>query len=130
MIVFFSQSLKREVNQRIDVIPRIIYEPQLINDDSRYILQPGSELPAHYFRLKAVDDVKLLGTCLNNFIMQYIDENRKPPSIFIWDFRDYKCFNLRLCYSPYPNVFSVTQYLPVIFSGINILLCYILNFAM
>jgi len=62
--------LKKEIDQRIDVIPRIVYEPQLINDnDSRYILQPGSELPPHYFRLKAVDDIKLLGICLNNFIV-------------------------------------------------------------
>ncbi|PNF29694.1 hypothetical protein B7P43_G13059, partial [Cryptotermes secundus] len=54
-------SLKREVDRRIDVIPRIVYEPQLINDsESRYILQPGSQLPPHYFRLKAVDDVKQL----------------------------------------------------------------------
>jgi hypothetical protein len=77
MIIFFSQSLKREIDRRIDVIPHIVYEPQLINDDSCYILQPGSELPPHYFRLKAVDDIKILGTCLNNFIIQYIDENRK-----------------------------------------------------
>lgn len=73
---FFLQSLKREVDRRIDVIPRIVYEPQLINDsESRYILQPGSQLPPHYFRLKAVDDVKQLGTCLNNFT-EYIDEHR------------------------------------------------------
>ena len=56
------QSLKRELDRRIEVIPRIVYEPQLIMDnDPRYILQPGTELPPHYFRLKAVDDVKLLG---------------------------------------------------------------------
>jgi hypothetical protein len=59
---FFLQSLKREIERRIDVIPRIVYDPQLISDnDSRYILQPGSELPPHYFRLKAVDDIKILG---------------------------------------------------------------------
>jgi len=58
----FLQSLKREIERRIDVIPRIVCEPQLIIDnDSRYILQPGCELPPHYFRLKAVDDIKLLG---------------------------------------------------------------------
>ncbi|XP_067002021.1 protein C1orf43 homolog [Anabrus simplex] len=56
-----KKSLKREIDRRIDVIPRIIYEPQLINDDDpRYILQPGTELPPYYFRMKAVDDVKLL----------------------------------------------------------------------
>lgn len=58
----FLQSLKRDIERRIDVIPRIICEPQLISDnDSHYILQPGCELPPHYFRLKAVDDIKLLG---------------------------------------------------------------------
>lgn len=56
-----KKSLKREIERRIDVIPRIVCEPQLISDnDSRYILQPGCELPPHYFRLKAVDDIKLL----------------------------------------------------------------------
>jgi hypothetical protein len=54
-----------------------------MNDsESRYILQPGSQLPPHYFRLKAVDDVKQLGICLNNFA-EYTDEHRKQLSIFI-----------------------------------------------
>ncbi|GLH06163.1 hypothetical protein R5R35_010178 [Gryllus longicercus] len=56
-----KKSLKREIDRTIDVIPRIVYEPKLINDDDpRYILQPGTELPPYYFRLKAVDDVKVL----------------------------------------------------------------------
>lgn len=56
-----KKSLKREIHRRIDVIPKIVYEPKLINDnDSRYILPPGSHLPPFYCRLKAVDDVKLL----------------------------------------------------------------------
>jgi len=42
------------------VIPRIQYEPQLISDP-RYILTPGGQVPPHYYRLKAVDDVKTLG---------------------------------------------------------------------
>lgn len=29
--------------------------------DSRYILCPGQQVPAYYHRLKAVDDVKMLG---------------------------------------------------------------------
>lgn len=36
-------------------------EPKLISKtDSRYILFPGQQIPAHYYRLKAVDDVKIL----------------------------------------------------------------------
>lgn len=59
---FRFQSLKRELDRMIEVIPRVIHEPHLINNnDPRYILQPGTELPPHYFRLKAVDDVKSLG---------------------------------------------------------------------
>lgn len=42
------------------MIPRIQYEPQLISDP-RYILTPGGQVPPHYYRLKAVDDVKSLG---------------------------------------------------------------------
>lgn len=44
------------------MIPRIVCEPQLLNKtDPRYIVYPGQQIPAHYYRLKAVDDVKLLG---------------------------------------------------------------------
>ncbi|XP_064211965.1 protein C1orf43 homolog [Tribolium castaneum] len=53
--------LKREIERRIDVIPRIICDPQLISKkDPRYIVYPGQQIPAHYYRLKAVDDVKTL----------------------------------------------------------------------
>ncbi|XP_008543448.1 protein C1orf43 homolog [Microplitis demolitor] len=54
-----KKSLKREIERRIQVIPRIQYEPQLISDP-RYIMEPGSQVPPHYYRLKAVDDVKTL----------------------------------------------------------------------
>ncbi|RZF44836.1 hypothetical protein LSTR_LSTR000788 [Laodelphax striatellus] len=56
-----KKSLKREIHRRIDVIPKIAYEPRMISEtDSQYILPPGSHLPPFYCRLKAVDDVKLL----------------------------------------------------------------------
>ncbi|KAF6216117.1 hypothetical protein GE061_000455 [Apolygus lucorum] len=56
-----KKSLKKEIHRRVDLIPKIVYEPQVINDnDSRYILPPGSQLPPFYYRLKACDDVKLL----------------------------------------------------------------------
>lgn len=61
------QSLKKEIERRIEVIPRIQYEPQLISDP-RYILTPGGQAPPHYYRLKAVDDVKTLGKLLHHRI--------------------------------------------------------------
>lgn len=51
----------REIERRLDCIPRIVHEPQLIwDDDSRYIVRPESPLPPFYWRLKAVDDIKIL----------------------------------------------------------------------
>jgi len=62
VISLLLKALKREIERRLDLIPRIICEPKLINNtDPRYILFPGQQIPAHYYRLKAVDDVKLLG---------------------------------------------------------------------
>lgn len=58
----FLQSIKKEIERRLDCIQRIAYEPQLIwDDDSRYILKPDTTLPPFYYRLKAVDDIKILG---------------------------------------------------------------------
>lgn len=57
------QSIKKEIERRLDCIQRIAYEPQLIwDDDSRYILKPDASLPPYYYRFKAVDDIKILGT--------------------------------------------------------------------
>ncbi|XP_060531923.1 protein C1orf43 homolog [Cylas formicarius] len=53
--------LKREIEKRLDIIPRILCEPKLIaKADPRYILFPGQQIPIHYYRMKAVDDVKVL----------------------------------------------------------------------
>ncbi|CAG5099899.1 Similar to Protein C1orf43 homolog (Rattus norvegicus) [Cotesia congregata] len=43
-----KKSLKRELERRIQVIPRIQHEPQLISDP-RYIMEPGSQVPPHYY---------------------------------------------------------------------------------
>ncbi|TGZ42249.1 uncharacterized protein C1orf43 homolog [Temnothorax curvispinosus] len=61
-----KKSLKKEIERRIEVIPRIQYEPQLISDP-RYILTPGGQAPPHYYRLKAVDDVKTLETEITRY---------------------------------------------------------------
>lgn len=55
-----SKNIKKEIERRLDCIQKIVYEPQLIEDDSCYILQPEVSLPPYYYRLKAVDDVKIL----------------------------------------------------------------------
>lgn len=55
-----KKSIKKEIERRLDCIQRITYEPQLLDDDSSYILQPDSTLPPYYYRLKAVDDIKIL----------------------------------------------------------------------
>lgn len=55
------KSLKREIERRLDAIPRIVCEPQLASkSDPRYIVFPGQQIPTHYYRFKAVDDVKIL----------------------------------------------------------------------
>lgn len=55
-----KKSIKKEIERRLDCIQQIAYEPQLIADDSCYILQPDPNLPPYYYRLKAVDDIKIL----------------------------------------------------------------------
>ncbi|XP_015584927.1 uncharacterized protein C1orf43 homolog [Cephus cinctus] len=70
-----KKSLKRETERRIEVIPRIQYEPQLISDP-RYIMAPGGQVPPHYYRMKAVDDVKTLEA----EITRYDNCMRRHPS--------------------------------------------------
>lgn len=55
---------KREIERRIELIPRILTEPQLMDEDPRFIVAPGHQIPVHYYRFKAVDMVKLLGKSL------------------------------------------------------------------
>ncbi|XP_052866844.1 protein C1orf43 homolog isoform X1 [Anopheles cruzii] len=58
-----KKSIKKEIERRLDSIQKIYYEPKLIwndKDDEKYILQPDSNLPPYYWRMKAVDDVKEL----------------------------------------------------------------------
>ncbi|KAL1453909.1 hypothetical protein WDU94_010212 [Cyamophila willieti] len=56
-----KKAYRREIERRIECIPRILYEPQLLPElDSKYILPPGSSLPPYYYRMRTVDDVKLL----------------------------------------------------------------------
>ncbi|XP_044747230.1 protein C1orf43 homolog [Coccinella septempunctata] len=60
------KALKLEIERRIAAIPKIICEPKLITkEDPRYIVTPGQQIPIHYYRLKAVDDVKTLEEAIN-----------------------------------------------------------------
>ncbi|SPP74816.1 protein C1orf43 homolog [Drosophila guanche] len=55
--------LRREIERRLDCIQKIAQEPRLLwNDGDKYIVPPEQEkpLPPYYYRMKAVDDVKLL----------------------------------------------------------------------
>ncbi|KAF4522950.1 hypothetical protein B566_EDAN009540 [Ephemera danica] len=59
-----KKSLRRDIDRRIELIPRILYEPRLLGeedgDNERYIIRPGAQVPPSYYRFKAVDDIKLL----------------------------------------------------------------------
>lgn len=60
MLCLFK-GLRRNIECYIDIIQRITCEPQLLSDnDNRYIVCPGQQVSTHYYRLKAVDDIKLL----------------------------------------------------------------------
>ncbi|XP_075981082.1 protein C1orf43 homolog [Anticarsia gemmatalis] len=53
-----KKCLKREIERRIEAVPRIMHEPRLLSTEpSHYILEP--QQPYHY-RFRAVDDVKTL----------------------------------------------------------------------
>jgi hypothetical protein len=64
------------------VIPKICFEPKLLaidqdDDRSKYILPPPAELndkplPAHYYRMKAVDDVKKLGSIYFFYLVKIV----------------------------------------------------------
>ncbi|CAH1113711.1 unnamed protein product [Psylliodes chrysocephalus] len=74
-----SKVLKREIERRIDLIKKIECEPRLISkSDPRYIVCPGQQIPAHYYRLRAVDDVKVLEqeiTKQDNCLYRHPSEN-------------------------------------------------------
>lgn len=52
--------MKREIERRLDSVDKMYFEPQLLAKDDKFILKPGTSLPPFYYRMKAVDDVKLL----------------------------------------------------------------------
>ncbi|XP_050519807.1 protein C1orf43 homolog [Daktulosphaira vitifoliae] len=81
-----KKAFKREIERRIEIIPRIAFEPKLItnkqNDHSKYILPPAESnqksLPGHYYRMKTCDDIKILEneiTKLDKILIRHPSEN-------------------------------------------------------
>ncbi|XKL68466.1 hypothetical protein PGB90_003957 [Kerria lacca] len=60
-----KKSFRREIDRRIECIPKILYEPKILDtNDPKYILPPSENciyLSSLYYRSRAVDDVKKLG---------------------------------------------------------------------
>ncbi|XP_008208547.1 uncharacterized protein C1orf43 homolog isoform X2 [Nasonia vitripennis] len=70
------KSLRKEIDRRIHVIPRIQYEPYL--DESIHKLMNEGPIPSHFYRLKAVNDFKKLELQINhqnNFFKRHPKEN-------------------------------------------------------
>lgn len=55
-----KKDLRKEIERRLDCIQKIVKEPKLLWEDDKYILKPDQKLPPYYYRMKAVDDVKVL----------------------------------------------------------------------
>ncbi|XP_055856542.1 protein C1orf43 homolog [Episyrphus balteatus] len=55
-----KKGIRREIERRLDCIQKIAHEPKLLWDDDKYILKPDQPLPPYYYRMKAVDDIKIL----------------------------------------------------------------------
>ena len=56
-----KKALRKEIERRLDCIQKIAQEPKLLWNDDKYILQCDKPLPPYYYRMQAVDDVKILG---------------------------------------------------------------------
>ncbi|CAB3374082.1 Hypothetical predicted protein [Cloeon dipterum] len=58
-----KKSLRREIDRRIELIPRIVTEAKLLRDEQDSGIPkilPGTQLISTYYRLRAVDDIKIL----------------------------------------------------------------------
>lgn len=101
--------MKKEIERRIEVIPKIQYEPQLISDP-RYIMVSGNQVPPHYYRLKAVDDIKSLGNWCKlyknlNFIKSHTNIFLKCKERKIW--RNILCYCF---YTPFITETEISRY--------------------
>uniref|UniRef100_T1PHA6 NICE-3 protein n=1 Tax=Musca domestica TaxID=7370 RepID=T1PHA6_MUSDO len=55
-----KKALRKEIERRLDCIQKIQVEPKLLWNDDKYILQKDKPLPPYYYRMQAVDDIKIL----------------------------------------------------------------------
>ncbi|XP_023301034.2 protein C1orf43 homolog [Lucilia cuprina] len=69
-----KKTLRREIERRLDCIQKIAQEPKLLWNDDKYILQCDKPLPPYYYRMQAVDDVKIL----EREIAKYDGSTRHP----------------------------------------------------
>lgn len=76
-----SKNVKTEIDRRLDVVNKLYFEPQLLATDEKFILKPGTTLPPYYYRMRAVDDLKLLekeipvnrgNQVLRSFLVNYL----------------------------------------------------------
>jgi NICE-3 protein len=79
-----TKNVKRETERRLDVVDKLYFEPQLLATDDKFILKPGSSLPPYYYRMRAVDDIKILEKeipiargkqTLRSFLLNYLNPN-------------------------------------------------------
>jgi len=57
-----NKTLRREILRRIDAVPKVTYEPQMLRDEveQKYVTDPDGQKPCHYYRMKVVDEAKSL----------------------------------------------------------------------
>jgi len=79
-----SKNVTREIERRLEVVDKMYFEPKLLTDDDKFILKPGTTLPPYYYRMRAVDDVKLLEKeipiprgkqTLRSFLLNYLNSS-------------------------------------------------------
>lgn len=70
--------MRREILRRIDAIPKVTYEPQMLREDVelKYSQDENAKKPCHYYRMKAIDEAKSLGRfkvqiCMHVDILNY-----------------------------------------------------------
>lgn len=56
-----KEHIRKEIDRRLEAVGKLYFEPQLLSsNDDKFILKPGSQLKPYFYRMKAVDDIKLL----------------------------------------------------------------------
>lgn len=90
--------MKCEIERRLDVVNKLYFEPQLLANDEKFILQPGTtSVSPYYYRMRAVDDLKLLekeipinrgNQKLRSFLINYLGTGGASSQKLIHQFCD------------------------------------------